>query len=107
MTSPSQCTPDLGSDQPPESAYGDRWLFIIEGVDPGDALLRLLGIVAVQQARVRKLDFSGAGGRFQARLEVEGLAAKRAEHLRHRLAQLPIALAVSVGSLSLRPSSPR
>ena len=96
MTSSPQSTPD---------AY--RWLFLIEGIDGGDALLRVLGAVSVQQARVRALDFDGADGRFRARLEIEGLDAQRAEHLHHRLAQLPVALAVSVGSLSRPPSSPR
>ena len=95
MTSPLKGAPDLGSDQQTEPAAGGCWLFVLEGVDPGDALLRVLGLVAVQQACVRALDFDGADGRFRATLEIDGLEVRRAEHLRHRLAQLPIVGAVS------------
>ena len=78
------------------AAPGERHLFRIEGIDAGDALLRVLGVVAVQQARVIALDFDCADRRFQVRLETRGLESRRAEHLRHRLAQLPIIEDVSV-----------
>ena len=86
-------TPDPAAD---DLASGDHHLFRVEGIDARDALLRVLGIVAVQQAQVTALDFDRSGRRFQVRLEVQGLGARRAEHLRHRLAQLPIVDDVSV-----------
>ena len=87
MTSHPQCL----------AAPADRYVFLIEGLDLGDALLRVLGVISVQQARVRDLSFDCADGRFQARLEVEGLEMRRAEHLSHRLAQLPLVSSVSFG----------
>lgn len=86
-------TPDPAAD---DLACGDRHLFRVEGIDAGDALLRVLGLVAVQQARVTALDFDCADRRFQVKLEVQGLGPRRAEHLRHRLAQLPIVEDVTV-----------
>lgn len=79
----------------PEPASGDRYVLLIEGLDAADALLRVLGVVSVQQARVTELSFDCAEGRFRTRLEIEGVEAQRAQHLRHRLAQLPLVKDVS------------
>ena len=81
----------------PQSVSGDRYVLLIEGADPGDALLRVLGPVSVQQARVSELSFASAGGRFHARLAIEGVDTRRAEHLAHRLAQLPFVGSVAFG----------
>ncbi len=76
---------------------GDRYVLLIEGIDVGDVLLRVLGPVSVQQARVSELSFACAGGRFHARLAIQGVEARRAQHLVHRLAQLPFVNSVSFG----------
>lgn len=78
-------------------ASARRHLFVVEGQDAADALLRVLGVVAVQQARLAGATFDVAAGRMVARMEVEGLSQDRAEHLRHRLAQLPAVTGVSLG----------
>jgi hypothetical protein len=81
----------------PDPAPAGRHLLLIEGDDPGDALLRVLGVVSVQQARLSDLSFTREGGRFEARAEIAGLDGQRAEHLRRRLAQLPVVKGVSLG----------
>ncbi len=84
--------------KPPDpDADAGRYLLLIEGVDPGDALLRVLGLIAVQQARVTALTFDRRGHGFRAKLEVENLGVQRAEHLSRRLAQLPVVESVSFG----------
>jgi hypothetical protein len=85
---------------PPDPAavmVGRCHLFIIEGSDTVDALLRVLGPFAVQSARLAEVRFNVAAGRFAARVEVEGLSEDRAEHLRRRLGQLPLVAGVSLG----------
>lgn len=86
---------------PPASAGTDetrsRRLFLIEGLDADDALLRVLGVFAVQQARVQAVAFTVADGRFALRLEAEGLAEQRTRHLRVRLETLPQVASVSMG----------
>jgi hypothetical protein len=74
-----------------------RYLFLIEGLDTVDALMRVLGPFAVQQARVQAVVLTVADGRFVLRLEAEGLSADRAHHLRRRLAVLPLVTGVSIG----------
>ncbi len=76
---------------------GRPHLFLIEGLDAMDALLRVLGPFAVQSGRLAEVSFSAAEGRITARLEVEGLSPDRAEHLRRRLGQLPLVTGVSLG----------
>jgi hypothetical protein len=76
---------------------GRRHLFVVEGLDAADALVRVLGVVAVQQARLAGAAFDVVDGRMVARMEVEGLTQNRAEHLRYRLMQLPLVTGVSLG----------
>ncbi len=76
---------------------GRRHLFLIEGLDAADALLRVLGPIAVQSGRLAEVSVSVVEGRITVRLEVEGLSADRAEHLRRRLGQLPLVTGVSLG----------
>lgn len=86
---------------PPARSMADegpsRYLFLIEGLDTADTLLRVLGPFAVQQARVQAVDFTVADGRFALRLEAEGLGPDRAHHLCRRLATLPLVTSVSIG----------
>ena len=83
--------PDIG----PEPA--GRYVFLLEGIESGDALLRLLGVVCVQQAQVLELRFHRSGERFDAKLDIAGLGVQRAEHLSRRLAGLAIVKDVSFG----------
>jgi hypothetical protein len=76
---------------------GRRHLFLVEGLDAIDALLRVLGPFAVQSGRLAEVSFSVADGRIAVRLEVEGLSQDRAEHLHRRLGQLPLVTSVSLG----------
>jgi hypothetical protein len=76
---------------------GGRHMFLIEGIGDADALLRLLGPFAVQSSRLIEVSFTERGGRFSARLEAEGLSLERAEHVRQKLRQLPVVIAVSLG----------
>ena len=79
------------------SATGRLHLFLIECPEAADALIRLLGPFAVQQARLTAVVVSVAGGRLVARLEVEGLSQDRAQYLCLRLKQLPLTASVSLG----------
>jgi hypothetical protein len=88
----------LGSPAASEPEPHGRYRFLIEGRDPGDALLRVLGVVAMQQAEVAAVEFRRTGPGFVAKLQLFGLDPQRAEHLSQRLAQLPVVLSVSFGS---------
>ncbi len=81
----------------PDAERAGRYLFLVEGLDPGDALVRVLGVIGVQQAQVQELSFRRSGGRFEAKLQIAGLGVQRAEHLSRRLAQLPVVTGVSFG----------
>ncbi len=87
-------------DDPSEPGGGQRCVFLVDGLDSGDALLRLLGVFSVQQARLAQVGFNGSDEGFRARLEVEALGAQRSDHLRRRLSQLPFVRSVSYGRCS-------
>jgi hypothetical protein len=93
--------PPLADTYPPAAAQasttGRRHLFLIECPDDPDALVRLLGLFAVQQARLLTVAANAAAGRLAARIEVEGLSQDRAHHLCLRLRALPLATTVSLG----------
>jgi hypothetical protein len=80
-----------------EEPAKSRHLFLVEGVADWDALARLLAPFAVQLARLAEVRYSESGGRFSARLEVEGLSSQRAETLGEKLRQFPIVSSVSLG----------
>ncbi len=79
---------------------GGRHILLVEGTqqDPtAEALLRVLGTLAVQQVRLIEARFTTTRGGFTARLEIERLSLQRAEHLARRLGQTPSVTAVSLG----------
>ena len=82
-------------DDPPHPGGGRLCRFLVEGFDSGDALLRVLGVFSVQQVRLVQVGFDSCDDGFRARLEVAGLGAQRADHLRRRLAELPCVRSVS------------
>jgi hypothetical protein len=76
---------------------GRCYLFLIEGREATDALMRVLGPFAVQSAGLTRVTFGMAEGRFAARIEVEGLSQDRADYLSRRLTQIPLIASVSFG----------
>ena len=79
---------------------GGRHILLVEGIErepTADALLRVLGTLAVQQVQLIEVRFTTTGGGFAARLEIEVLSSQRAEHLARRLRQLASVTAVSLG----------
>ncbi len=79
---------------------GGRHILLVEGIErdpPADALLRVLGTLAVQQVQLIEVGFTTTGGGYAARLEIERLSLQRAEHLAQRLRQIPSVTAVSLG----------
>jgi hypothetical protein len=78
-------------------AEAGQHLFILEARNDGDALLRVLGCFAVQQARVVETRAVADGPRLSMRIIAHGLSKSRAERLRLRLCELPLAAQVSLG----------
>ena len=72
-------------------------LILVECLDTEDALLRVLGLTAVLQARLVSVSFEAQGGKARARLEIDGLSPHRAEHLCRRLRQLPMVSETALG----------
>jgi acetolactate synthase small subunit len=72
-------------------------VFLIEAVDEPDALLRVLGPLAVRQVHINGLEMRRIGAGLTLRIEVAGLADGDAEHLTRRLRGLPVVIAVSLG----------
>jgi len=75
----------------------DEQLFLVEAPDTGDALLRVLGCFAVQQARLVETRAVVDGARLSMRIVAQGLTPGRVEQLRRRISELPLAATVSVG----------
>lgn len=88
-----------------EGEPGRRLVFLIEGAEADDALMRVLGTCSVQQVRLTDLRFAAEGGRMSMRLEVEAFDEQRAEHLRRRLGQIPAISSVSLGWRALRTAA--
>jgi hypothetical protein len=78
-------------------AEAGQHLFILEARNDDDALLRVLGCFAVQQARLVETRAVADGPLLSMRIIAQGLSANRAERLRRRLCELPLAARVSVG----------
>ena len=78
-------------------AEAGQHLFILEARNDDDALLRVLGCFAVQQARLVETRAVADGPLLSMRIVAQGLSASRAERLRQRLCELPLAAQVSVG----------
>jgi hypothetical protein len=79
-----------------EATHGQH-LFILESRNDDDALLRVLGCFAVQQARLVETRAVADGPMLSMRIVARGLSPSRAELLRRRLCELPLAAQVSVG----------
>ena len=75
----------------------DEQLFIVDAPNSDDALMRVLGCFAVQQARLVDTRAIVDGTRLSMRIVAQGLSANRVELLRRRISELPLAATVSVG----------
>ena len=78
-------------------AEAGQHLFILETRNDSDALLRVLGCFAVQQAELIETRAVALGPMLSMRIIAQGLSPSRAESLRRRLCELPLATSVSVG----------
>ena len=78
-------------------ATADQQLFLVEARNGADALLRVLGCFAVQQAEMVETGSRVDGERLSMRIVVRGLSPARVDLLRKRIGELPLAASVSVG----------
>ena len=72
-------------------------LYLIEGADVVDALVRVLGLFAIQQVRLSNVEFAADKGRMTLKLEAQGLDVDRADYLRRKLQLLPLVTSVATG----------
>ena len=76
---------------------GKRRLFLVGATDKPDALMRVLGVVTVVQARLRRLEAEPAEGGLSIRLEIEDHGEHRAEALARRLEACPVVTRLAFG----------
>ena len=74
-----------------------RRLFLVTAEDTPDALMRVLGVASVQQARLRALSAAPEGQHMTIRLEIDDQGDARAEVLASRLAACPSVRGVGFG----------
>lgn len=74
-----------------------RRLFLVTAEDTPDALMRVLGVASVQQARLRALSAAPEGQHMAIRLEIDDQGDARAEALASRLAACPAVRGVGFG----------
>ncbi len=85
----------LVEDSKPEDEK--RRLFLVTADDTPDALMRVLGVANVQQARLRALSAAPEGQHMTIRLEIDDQGDARAEVLASRLAACPSVRGVGFG----------
>jgi hypothetical protein len=76
-----------------------RRLFLVEAADETDTLLRLLGVFALRQARLTKLEVVQAPSGLSIRLETVAMTEAGAGQLASTLAALPAVHRVGQGWL--------
>lgn len=74
-----------------------RRLFLVTAEDTPDALMRVLGVASVQQARLRALFAVPEGAHMAIRLEIDDQGDDRAQVLASRLAACPSVRGVGFG----------
>jgi hypothetical protein len=74
-----------------------RRLFFVTAEDTPDALMRVLGVASVQQARLRALSAAPEGQHMAIRLEIDDQGDARAEALASRLGACPSVRGVGFG----------
>lgn len=78
-------------------ADGKRRLFLVGAADEPDALVRVLNVVTVLQARVRRLEAEPAEDGLSIRLEIDDPGDHRAEALARRLEACPVVTRLAFG----------
>jgi hypothetical protein len=76
---------------------GKRRLFLVGAADEPDALARVLGVVTLLQARLRRLEAEPADGGLAIRLEIDDAGDHKAEALARRLEACPVVTRLAFG----------
>jgi len=76
---------------------GKRRLFLVGAADDPDALMRVLNVVAVLQARLRRVEAEADGEGLAIRLEIDDAGDQRAEALARRLEACPAVTRLAFG----------
>ncbi|HRD47361.1 MAG TPA: hypothetical protein PLF78_12860 [Caulobacter sp.] len=76
---------------------GKRRLFLLRAHDEPDALARVLGVVAFQQARLTRVEAEPVGDGLSIRLEIEDAGEHKAEALARRLEACPAVRRLAFG----------
>ena len=74
-----------------------RRLFLVTAEDTPDALMRVLGVASVQQARLRALSAAPEGQHMTIRLEIDDQGDDRSAILASRLSACPSVRGVGFG----------
>ncbi|ATQ43986.1 hypothetical protein [Caulobacter mirabilis] len=76
---------------------GKRRLFLLRAPDEPDALPRVLNVVALLQARIRRIEAEPVGDGLSIRLEIEDAGEDKAEALARRLEASPFVRRLAFG----------
>ena len=76
---------------------GKRRLFLVGAADEPDALVRVLNVVTLLQARLRRLEAEPADDGLSIRLEIDDPGDHKAEALARRLEACPAVLRLAFG----------
>ena len=76
---------------------GKRRLFLVGAADEPDALVRVLNVVAVLQARLRRIEAEPTDGGLAIRLEIDDAGDHKAEALARRLEACPVVTGLAFG----------
>ena len=76
---------------------GKRRLFLVGAADEPDALVRVLNVVTVLQARLRRVEAEPVEGGLSIRLEIDDPGDHRAETLARRLEACPAVRRLAFG----------
>lgn len=76
---------------------GKRRLFLVGAADEPDALIRVLNVVTVLQARLRRIEAEPADGGLTIRLEIDDAGDHKAEALARRLEACPVVTGLAFG----------
>ncbi|MDP1738967.1 MAG: hypothetical protein Q8L23_16185 [Caulobacter sp.] len=76
---------------------GKRRLFLVGAADEPDALVRILGVVTLLQARLRRMEAEPAEDGLAIRLEIDDAGDHKAEALARRLEACPVVTRLAFG----------
>jgi hypothetical protein len=86
---------------------GKRRLFLVGAADEPDALVRVLNVVTLLQARLRRVEAEPADDGLAIRLEIDDAGDHRAEALARRLLACPAVTRLAFGwQTGLAPVAP-